>query len=208
MTHPGEALTTTKSTMPPKKSTKRNDRESTSGKAGRQKALTAAQSADLIVRWLAGESQPVLAREFGIGTSTVRRVLAASGFTAAHRKALKTAQGDAPGESSRPEYVAEYNDLGEPPVDAIGIAQYMTRAIARSTRQLLTDTTISESARRKELRDNIKAAAALKKEAEIADVLDMMEAEQDETDRDKSGPTEKDAAKVTRATRRGTPKRV
>lgn len=115
------------------------------GRPGRDKALAPADAKELCAAFLAGRSRVKLSIDYGIGLSTVGRILAEHGVTATQRRPVRG--------QPRPETRADFEALGEPPEDPIKRQEWAHRALGIALRQCMTDVELDSQPadRRREL---------------------------------------------------------
>lgn len=127
-------------TKKPKKS-----RKAASKRRPARRALTHAQELEVAAAFLAGESQPDLAERFGVAVNTVARCLRRHGASAATREGAGGGKAD-------PDALELYRAVGLPPLgNTLGSSGWMHRALIAMAAQAMTDTTLTEKQRRKDM---------------------------------------------------------
>jgi hypothetical protein len=163
----------------------------TKRKRGKGRALSAKREEELCARFLAGESIRDLAGAFRVSRATVSNILERRNVSADQRAAGPTSRGGvaAPkigdAEQHRRSSIAAYADLSDPPDDPLSAMGWLRHVYLVQLKQVATDPNYpgSESARRKEMRELGRAAAACKDEDSLGRVRDLLLAEKDRRER-------------------------
>lgn len=142
------------------------------------RSLTDEQEAEAVARFLGGESDADIAQAFGVHKNTIANMRKRRGVKAKHRHVGVGAANVGTDRKPEPreDLLAEYDDLGEVPDDPIMAMAWGRRALLCMARQVMLDRKYagSEAQRRREVKDLIKAAAALKDEDALADALEQL----------------------------------
>jgi hypothetical protein len=120
----------------------------------RRRVLTREQEMKVVVAFLAGETQEDLADRFRVGLNTVARCLRRHGATAAKRDSSGARRESAVGtaEQADPAALELYRAVGLPPLgNTLGSSGWLHRALIAMAAQAMTDGTLTEKQRRRDM---------------------------------------------------------
>lgn len=168
----------------------------------RKRKLNDKDERSIVARWKGGDAtQAALAEEFGMSTRGLVKILRRHGAGGEERSEdrPKRPLGD-------PLAIADYVALGAPPADSLLAIGWGARALAVAAQQIMRDPMLSESARRRELRETLAAMKGMVPLDRLGQAEQVVLGDAKKLD-EGSGPEPVDASPLSKGGRWATAKR-